>query len=159
SNSANAVAQTQLASRASDFAYRRSPITEAVLDIQVIVDSSATNETARLVGKAIEGKFPNVQDQFAFSGMMTMGDRVEPHAQQQRIGTMFRSAENDKVLQARINGFSFSKLAPYSSWREFSGEARCLWDIYRATMKPVGITRLAVRYINKIDIALPIADF
>ena len=52
-----------------------------------------------------------------------------------------------------------SRLAPYSHWSGFRTETRRLWDIYRSIAKPSKVTRLAVRYVNRIDIPLPVNDF
>jgi uncharacterized protein (TIGR04255 family) len=41
----------------------------------------------------------------------------------------------------------------------FATEARRLWDLYRSVARPSKLIRLAVRYINRIDIPLPLNDF
>lgn len=46
----------------------------------------------------------------------------------------------------------FSRLAPYDRWETFQSEARHLWDLYRSILKPAAVTRVAVRYINQINI-------
>jgi uncharacterized protein (TIGR04255 family) len=56
------------------------------------------------------------------------------------------------VFQAQLNGFTFSRLAPYESWNRFCAEARRLWQIYRDCLKPAEVTRLAVRYLNRLDL-------
>ena len=38
-------------------------------------------------------------------------------------------------------------------------EARRLWDLYRSFARPEKITRLAVRYINRLDLPTPFDDF
>ena len=58
------------------------------------------------------------------------------------------------ILQLTSN-----KLKPYESWDAFSTEARKLWDIYFQITNPVRITRIALRYINRIEIPLPMNDF
>jgi uncharacterized protein (TIGR04255 family) len=57
-----------------------------------------------------------------------------------------------------VDGFSASKLAPYTDWHDLRTQARDLWAKYRKATDPVLITRLALRYINRIDIPLPISD-
>ncbi len=44
-------------------------------------------------------------------------------------------------------------------WELFRSEAQELWKIYREATKPIRIKRIALRYINKIDIPLPANDF
>jgi uncharacterized protein (TIGR04255 family) len=75
------------------------------------------------------------------------------------IGFLFRSADGKQIQQARTNGFTMSRLAPYLHWDGFCTETRRLWDIYRSIAKPSKVTRVAVRYVNRIDIPLPLNDF
>jgi len=49
---------------------------------------------------------------------------------------------------------TFSHLAPYRSWKAFSNEARPLWERYVESVKPEAVTRVALRYINRIYIPL-----
>jgi uncharacterized protein (TIGR04255 family) len=75
------------------------------------------------------------------------------------IGYLHRSEDGLQLYQARTNGFTFSRLAEYTSWNEVSGEARRLWAKYRAIAHPGPITRIALRYINRLDLPLPLVDF
>jgi uncharacterized protein (TIGR04255 family) len=52
-----------------------------------------------------------------------------------------------------------SHLAPYENWNAVRDEARRLWALYRSIAKPSKLIRLAVRYINRIDMPLPLGDF
>jgi len=74
-------------------------------------------------------------------------------------GYLFQSPIEKKIVQARIDGYTFNKLKPYESWDSFRTEARKLWNIYFQITKPVRITRIALRYINRIEIPLPMNDF
>ncbi|MCO6459644.1 MAG: TIGR04255 family protein [Pirellulaceae bacterium] len=55
-------------------------------------------------------------------------------------------------MQSRVNGFTFSRLAPYESWEPFRHEARRQWEVYRNRLNPQGVARIAVRCINRIDL-------
>lgn len=74
-------------------------------------------------------------------------------------GFLFESPQEKKIVQARLDGFSFNKLKPYENWKTFYKEAREFWDLYRTITKPEKIIRIALRYINRIEIPLPIKDF
>ena len=50
-----------------------------------------------------------------------------------------------QLVQARANGFTAHRLAPYEGWETFRHEARRLWDVYRQTVRPK-VARVAVRY-------------
>lgn len=43
-------------------------------------------------------------------------------------------------------------LRPYSHWEDFKARINDALNIYVDTIKPTGITRIGVRYINQIDI-------
>jgi uncharacterized protein (TIGR04255 family) len=49
-----------------------------------------------------------------------------------------------------VDGFTFSKIEPYTTWEEVSLEAFRLWKVYVEAAKPKGISRVAVRYINRM---------
>ena len=74
-------------------------------------------------------------------------------------GYRFISADALRVIQVRLDGFAFSRLRPYTHWEEFRDEARNLWQEYVAIAKPLAVTRTALRYVNMIDIPLPLRDF
>jgi uncharacterized protein (TIGR04255 family) len=75
------------------------------------------------------------------------------------VGLTFRSTGGENVAQFRIDGFTFSRLSPYTSWDEIFPEAFRLFKMYVGIMAPDFITRIAVRYINKLSIPLPLGDF
>ena len=137
--------------------YPKAPITEAVIDIRVKVREGLSLEQLALSGE--EERYPKKQIRWAFHAEVTAGAHVAAASVQQPIGHQLVSEDGKEVLQARLDGYTFSKLAPYDRWESFSSEARRLWELYRNTAQPTEITRLAVRYINRIDIPLPVADF
>jgi uncharacterized protein (TIGR04255 family) len=62
-------------------------------------------------------------------------------------------------VQARLDGFTFNRLKPYKDWESLRDEARKLWQHYTQIASPKNITRVALRYINRIEIPLPMRDF
>src|SRR5262249_31475046 len=69
-------------------------------------------------------------------------------------GYQFTRADERRVLTTKLDGFSYSALAPYDRWRTFIQEARELWQLYRDAFHPTVVTRVALRYINRINIPL-----
>ena len=74
-------------------------------------------------------------------------------------GYLFKTSDGRQVVQYRLDGFTFSRLRPYSRWEEVFQEAKRLWEIYEIAVKPNLVTRLAVRYINSIEIPLKEIDY
>ena len=92
------------------------------------------------------------------SGQLEAG-QLTATTKQDKIGYIFIGNEGKNVAQCRLNGFSFSRLAPYETWEQLRDEARKLWATYWQIVGPAPIIRVAVRYINQIDIPLPFRDF
>ena len=81
-----------------------------------------------------------------------LGVSSSASARQNHIGYKCVSEDGRQICQARINGFSFSRLFPYEKWSLLRDESQRLWNIYRDRVQPTEIIRIAVRYINRIDI-------
>ena len=50
------------------------------------------------------------------------------------------------------HSFSYSHLAPYTQWELFSSECKKLWRLFLDRGKPVQVTRLGVRNINRLKL-------
>lgn len=74
-------------------------------------------------------------------------------------GYMFLSEDERRIVQARQDGFSFNRLKPYSRWEDLREEARKQWAQYVSVAHPDRVTRLALRYINRLEIPLPFNEF
>jgi uncharacterized protein (TIGR04255 family) len=132
--------------------YDRAPITEAIIDLRVALNESI--ELPRIEGAFASEKplYPACRRLRQSMGTFEFGTRVTSSAMSEDTGFAFTSADERQVAQFRRNGFTFSRLAPYESWPPFAVEARRLWNIYRSGLAPTTITRLAVRYINRIQL-------
>jgi len=139
--------------------YSKAPLTEAVLDIRVELPSEITIQDLSEVQIGEEERYPQREDNIIVVGQMSMGRQVGASAQQTHNGYRFVSHDNRQIFQARLDGFTFSRLSPYETWESFQNEARRLWEVYRPIAKPKNIKRIALRYINRLDLPLPIKDF
>lgn len=142
--------------------FPRAPITEALLDIQASLPSTTDAPKLATFQEAIKDRFPEKRERFAwsqgFQWQIGKTPEISPPSQMMD-GYLFVSANKTKIVQARLNGFTFNKLRPYESWEKFNEEARELWERYVALAAPANITRIGLRYLNRIEIPLPIADF
>ena len=140
--------------------YENAPITEALIDIRVELPTSAKGlQVLESVHDRVKDKYPGKRKRVYVVGQFSAGDEVGASASQTPMGFAFSSEDGKQIFQARRDGFTFSRLRPYGSWPELRDEARHLWDIYREIVKPEKITRVAVRYINQIDIPFPTIDY
>jgi uncharacterized protein (TIGR04255 family) len=137
------------------------PITEAIIDIRVKLSSKFKVESFLELKKTIGDRFPKVEERKLFSGQLRFKKRrpQPPAAEYHGVqGYFFRSVDDKKVAQFRFDGFTFSLLKPYTLWVEMFTEARELWELYSGIAQPEVVTRLAVRYVNHINIPLPVDD-
>lgn len=67
-------------------------------------------------------------------------------------GLWLKSEDEKTVAQFRVDGFTFNRLKPYTSWEEICPEAMRLWRIYVDITQPRSVMRLAVRYINRLPL-------
>lgn len=141
--------------------FPNAPITEALLDIRVVLPEDVKLAKLETFQDLVKVRFPERQERISFAtdfklsreGIETSPTSGGPD------GYLFRSSVEKKIVQARFDGFTFNKLKPYENWALFSSEARELWDLYFQLTNPIKITRITLRYINKIEIPLPMKDF
>lgn len=133
----------------------KAPITEAVLDIRVKVSADVQIGHLNSLYDSVSGQYPDKKERHKWEGKLEFKKGVAPISTsvEEIDGYMFYSADKKQILQARQDGFTFSRLKPYETWESFRDEAHRLWQIYRDVVSPE-ITRVALRYINKMEIPL-----
>jgi uncharacterized protein (TIGR04255 family) len=141
--------------------YSNSPIKEAVFDIQVTGLDNITQEDIEILHELIKINYPQKKKTLNIFGDFEIKDNSEitNNTKTQFKGIIFSNEKNNRQVQFRVDGFTLNFLAPYSNWEEFYNEALFLWNIYFNAFKPKNINRIALRYINKIDIPLPLESF
>lgn len=140
---------------------RLAPIVEAILNIQTELPSEVGVDELGTLGEKLGRDFPNREVRNSWTSQFeSRGDR-QPAATTSGgpVGYLFRSIDGRRVVQARLDGFSYSRLRPYTGWDEMRAEARAAWPAFIETARPTKATRLSLRYINRVEIPLPISDF
>lgn len=134
--------------------YSRAPITEAIIDLRVAPRAEVTLEELARVAAGEEAVYPKKEKTFEAMGRMEVGagQSASASANYRETGFKFTSEDGRLIFQSRIEGFTLSRLAPCERWEPFRDEARRLWKRYREHAGPDRIVRLAVRYINRIDV-------
>jgi uncharacterized protein (TIGR04255 family) len=139
--------------------YENAPISEALIDIRVQFSGTVTLETLQSIHDRVKDKYPRIDKRIYVQGQFLAGTDVGAVAKQTDMGYAFISADGKQVFQARLDGFTFSRLRPYGTWRELRDESRRLWSVYCEVANPSATTRVAVRYVNQIDIPLPHVEY
>lgn len=131
------------------------PIREAVIDIQF---QAATDQrdVASFAEEYAQGR-GRVHDLWAASLELRVGaSGIEQARSGSQVGKRLDFDDGKHVAQFRVNGFTFSRLAPYETWEQMSESAASIWTAYSAAIKPREVNRIALRYINSLCIPLPI---
>ena len=132
------------------------PIVEAVIYIQIsfdepIIENSLMNAMSGKFGTGYH--FAGSQREIQFQATVTP---PQPPNQTFRDlgwkGLRFHSSDKKYIVQFNRDGFALSRLEPYENWEKFSDEALRLWNGYAEFTKPTQITRLGLRYINRIQL-------
>ena len=137
------------------------PITEAIIDLRVRLPSEFQVEKFSSLKEMLHDQYPGVDTRKSIEGEMEIGgSKLRQSLRDTGIhGYVFKSLDNTKVAQFRKDGFTFSRLKPYTNWEDISTEAKNLWKLYVDEASPEVVTRIAVRYINQLNIPLPINNF
>lgn len=141
--------------------YNKAPIREAIFDIRIDNVGTQTISDIEKVHDLISNKYPKKKKQVNFIGKIEIKDNVQINNEtnSEIKGLLFSNEKGNCQVQYRLDGFTFNMLEPYSEWDDFSNEALRLWEIYDKAMKPNAILRIALRYINRIEIPLPFEKF
>ena len=142
--------------------FANAPIAEAILDIRSQLPKESNLKILEKFPDYIQERFPDKKEQRFFETSIKLS-KAEKHSSFQTAsgieGYIFQSHQAKKVVQSRLDGFTFNKLKPYTNWELFRSEGHELWEIYSKIAKPIKVVRIALRYINRIEVPLPMKDF
>jgi uncharacterized protein (TIGR04255 family) len=135
----------------------RAPIVEAVIDFRVLSrEGIVADQFADLLPRiGQEYEPPTMMHRLEARFGIERGEGVAPTQVDVPLGWLYQCRRQATVAQFRVDGFTFSKLEPYTTWEEVFGEARRLWGIYVDVAQPLQVSRLAVRYINRLRLPAP----
>lgn len=131
------------------------PITEAIIDFRVKARPEFRPEEFASLKTQLSGRFPKVDEPRGLQATFRViqGRGQPPVVQDLGLqGYFFKTADEKTIAQFRVDGFTFNRLHPYTSWKELFPQALDLWRLYSSVSRPEVITRLAVRYINRITL-------
>lgn len=137
----------------TDQPYSKAPITEAVIEIRfaVPVDESALVKASQAFGKHYPTlqEFQQVQFQIwpGADGQLAPSQASIPAKQFRRSGK-----DEQEVVMMTPNGIIVSQLAPYCGWDLFFERFQRDWKVWVKEVGRLKISRIGMRYINRIDI-------
>jgi len=142
-------------------ALKNAPIKEALIDLRVTLPPGVDLPRLGKLADQVSKEYPEKQERRSGGIQIEFkeGKILDPHIIEGRPdGYLCYSSDKLQLVQFRLDGFTFNRLKPYTSWDGVRGEAFRLWELYRKSVEPTLISRVAVRYINRIEIPLPVVD-
>src|SRR5262245_61063091 len=140
---------------------KNAPITEALLDIRAELPPDTTLAALAPFYDLVRDRYPQREER----RVDQIEVRLDPVGGTQfsrtgaATGLLMRALSNEKAVQARLDGFTFNKLRPYESWELLRDEAMELWQTYVRVASPTRVHRVALRFINRLELPLPLASF
>lgn len=137
----------------------RLPIVEAVVEIDC--DMPPGLELASLEPEGLkrlgEG-YPILQRHFLEQHRIEKSPSQKFSVSSNRGLQALRFLKSDKreLVQVRVSGYSFNKLAPYATLDEYLPEIERTYGLFRDLAGPVQVRKVTLRYINRIR--LPLED-
>ncbi len=147
----------RLDERVTQSSYKKAPITEAVIEIKIA--SPLEPKEVEKVSAKFRSNYPHHQnvDSLTVALQLPAGEGGDPKAQIDREpGHRRSSSDLTQLLVLGRSAFAVSQLAPYPGWDEFFARFVRDWKIWKKAVRFRTISRIGVRYINRIDI--PIAE-
>lgn len=126
------------------------PLREALIDIQLESPLGAAFaehlRTRTIPGYEVKNEIRQFSIQLSGSGPSPDG-RVE-----ELLGWRYESSDSSRVAQLRSNGLTYSILREYTEWADIRSATSSLWSLYREWANEPAVGRIAVRYINVLDL-------
>jgi len=142
---------------ASTFLLDPAPIVEAIVDIQCELSPSLNHGAFQSAAqKVFADQYPEFRTAFVHEQNFSFKPGKQPQTAVRQSVRGYQSLSRDKkqIVQSRFDGFSFNRLAPYTSLDHYLPEiARC-WRVYCGFAEPVVVRRIALRYINRVVLPL-----
>lgn len=142
--------------------FPNAPITEAILDLRVELPEDIKLEQLADFQASIRARFPGRRTKVAGRAEVAFSEESGLKLGDDSVGAtgyLFTSKDNSRIVQARRDGFTFNWLQRYETWAALRDEARPLWELFLEIAQPKYVERIALRYINRIHIPLPMNSF
>jgi uncharacterized protein (TIGR04255 family) len=140
---------------------KNAPIVEALVDLQVHLPADARVEQFDSFYKGILQSYPKKQERRRWEGRFSLDGKVEGQKTEYKgiDGYRYTSADGTQIIQTRLDGYTFSRLRPYETWEQLRDQALKHWRMYVEVAHPNVVHRIALRYINRLEIQRPLRDF
>jgi uncharacterized protein (TIGR04255 family) len=139
----------------------KAPIIEGLIAIQTKVASDVAVSQLVKFGDRIRSSYPTVKELREFQAHVAVvpNQATSQSVVANHVGYRYERQAPPFVVHARPNELLVSRLKPYDCWENLVAEAKSLWEEYCAVCKPEAITRIATRFINRIELPMDGLEF
>ena len=135
--------------------YKNPPIKEAIFDVRFVFDTDINMSLFDNIATQLSDEYPKKETLNQQFVSFKVGDLSEPNQFESKggpHGIRLTSVDGLHIVQFRPDGITFSRMGSYNGWETFSADAEKLIALYINVLKPEYISRLALRFINLINI-------
>ena len=129
----------------------KAPIQEALIDFRVALSPDFRVESFNALKIELAAQYPQIDEQHVSQSTFDVKGRTFSPTMSSLRGYLLKSADNRSIVQFRTDGFTFNRLPPYVSFEELMTEALPAWTRYVDVASPSIVTRVALRYINRLE--------
>jgi len=133
--------------------YKQPPITEAVIELRFATPIDA-DDIAK-VSTDLKSLYPIQQPITDVRVQLNLPSAPQAATTAHTIetpGNRLSTGVQEQIVLVWPQTFAFSQLAPYPGWHAFFERFCRDWDVWKRTLGYRSITRIGVRYINRIDV-------
>jgi uncharacterized protein (TIGR04255 family) len=136
---------------------KRAPIVEAVVDIRARLPQSFEPTWLNPLADRLKSVFPTSAVQHKGRVTLNLAAGAKPPAMEDlgTSGIVLHSADRLLAAQLHLDGIALHRLSPYTSWTAIQPCALQVWNEYVSVANPEAVTRLGLRYINRIELPSP----
>lgn len=134
--------------------YLHPPITEAVIEVRVnhVMSTDDIEQVARPLGKVYPHKQIITNYGINLPDQPIGGESLVINSQPR--GLRLNSDDQTNIAIITQNSLTVARLAPYLGWDDLYDQFIKAWKSWKKVAKTKQISRIGVRYINRIDIPL-----
>ena len=133
----------------------RPPIVEALVDLRASVPREP--ELFNALAEELRDEFPTKEERRDFKAKLEIRDGrvVPPRVDASAFGGVrVASADRSIYAQFRPDGFTLNNLNAYIGGDQLIDKAMTLWELFVARTAPQVVSRVALRYTNRLELPL-----
>lgn len=135
------------------------PIHEALVDIRIASTTLVDAKALEALQKQFRSRYPKSEPRHRMEAKFEARPGQAPNVQTRDVGfhgLFLKDETESRMAQFRTDGFTLNLLKNYTSAEDLFAEALDLWQAYVTVVQPAAVTRVALRYINRL--LLPFRD-